>query len=175
MHITRISSPFGDISIVLDTQDLVVRVVLPSEGLDIRVKFPGARLIDLSTIGGLKEMFYLFFRGESIRFPLNRVNLSGCSSFQRKVLIEEYAIPRGRVRTYGGLAKRIGAPRAARAVGRALATNPVPIIVPCHRAIRGTGELGGFRGGLRMKRAFLEMEGIEFDPKGRVRPEFILL
>jgi methylated-DNA-[protein]-cysteine S-methyltransferase len=122
----------------------------------------------------IRDRFDRFLDGEPVRFPLDWVSLSHRSSFQQKVLTEEHAIPRGRVRTYGDIAKRIGAPRAARAVGRALATNPVPIIVPCHRAIRGTGELGGFRGGLRMKRAFLEMEGLEFDPKGRVRPEYIL-
>jgi methylated-DNA-[protein]-cysteine S-methyltransferase len=122
----------------------------------------------------IRDRFERFFVGEPVRFPLDWVTLTHRSSFQQKILIEEHAIPRGNVRTYGGIAKRIGAPRAARAVGRALATNPVPIIVPCHRAIRGTGELGGFRGGLRMKRALLEMEGVEFDPKGRVRPEFIL-
>jgi methylated-DNA-[protein]-cysteine S-methyltransferase len=109
-----------------------------------------------------------------VSFPLDWVNLDRCRPFQRNVLIHEYKIPRGRVRSYGGLARIVGAPRAARAVGRALAINPVPIVVPCHRAIRGDGSLGGFGGGLPMKRALLEMEGVGFDQTGRVRPEFLL-
>jgi methylated-DNA-[protein]-cysteine S-methyltransferase len=59
-------------------------------------------------------------------------------------------------------------PRAARAVGTALARNPFPVIIPCHRAIRGDGTLGGFGGGLKMKRALLEMEGVRFDRYGKV-------
>jgi methylated-DNA-[protein]-cysteine S-methyltransferase len=62
----------------------------------------------------------------------------------------------------------LGKPSAARAVGRALATNPFPIIIPCHRAVRSDGSLGGYQGGLAMKRALLEMEGVEFDARGRV-------
>jgi methylated-DNA-[protein]-cysteine S-methyltransferase len=72
------------------------------------------------------------------------------------------------VSTYGRIAKYLGAPRAARAVGNALAGNPFPILIPCHRAIRGNGELGGYQGGTQMKRALLEMEGIHVSPGGRV-------
>ncbi|MHA1663588.1 MAG: methylated-DNA--[protein]-cysteine S-methyltransferase, partial [Candidatus Thorarchaeota archaeon] len=60
-----------------------------------------------------------------------------------------------------------------RAVGNALARNPFPIIVPCHRAIRSDRTLGGFQGGLKMKRRILEMEGVEFDSTSRVKEEFI--
>ena len=59
-------------------------------------------------------------------------------------------------------------PNSARAVGGALARNPFPIIIPCHRAIKSNGELSGFRGGLKMKRALLELEGVEFSQDGRV-------
>ncbi|MEA3339092.1 MAG: MGMT family protein, partial [Chloroflexota bacterium] len=75
--------------------------------------------------------------------------------------------PRGWVSTYGRIAKSLGNPRAARAVGNALARNPFPIIIPCHRTIRADGRLGGFRGGVEMKRALLEMEGVEVDDVGK--------
>jgi methylated-DNA-[protein]-cysteine S-methyltransferase len=88
------------------------------------------------------------------------------------VLQREFRIPRGRVMSYGGLAGRIGHPRAARAVGTALARNPFPLIIPCHRTIQADGTLGGFGGGLKMKRALLEMEGVAFDRAGRVQSSF---
>ena len=84
------------------------------------------------------------------------------------MLEAEHGIPRGRVSSYGLIAARIGSPGGARAVGRALATNPFPIVVPCHRAIRSDGRLGGFQGGAGMKRALLEQEGIAVSPEGRV-------
>jgi O-6-methylguanine DNA methyltransferase len=64
---------------------------------------------------------------------------------------------------------RLSAPRAARAVGTALARNPFPLIIPCHRVVRSDGMLGGFGGGLKMKKALLEMEGVAFDRSGRVQ------
>jgi methylated-DNA-[protein]-cysteine S-methyltransferase len=67
------------------------------------------------------------------------------------------------------LAERIEAPGAARAVGHALALNPFPLIIPCHRAVRSDGGLGGFQGGLAMKRKLLELEGIAFSPSGKAQ------
>jgi methylated-DNA-[protein]-cysteine S-methyltransferase len=86
--------------------------------------------------------------------------------------VAERTIPRGYVSSYSALAACIGRPRAARAVGTALAGNPFPIIIPCHRTVRTDGSLGGFGGGLPMKRALLEMEGVTFDQRGRARTEF---
>jgi methylated-DNA-[protein]-cysteine S-methyltransferase len=72
------------------------------------------------------------------------------------------------VSTYQRIAKYLGNAKGARAVGSALAGNPFPIIIPCHRAIRSDGTLGGYQGGLEMKRRLLEMEGVMFDALGRV-------
>lgn len=108
--------------------------------------------------------------GRSATFDLRALDFHLCSSFQEKVLRAEYGIPRGSVSTYARVARHIGAPRAARAVGRALATNPFPIVIPCHRAVRSDGSLGGYRGGVPMKRALLEMEGVAITPDGRVAP-----
>ena len=68
-------------------------------------------------------------------------------------------IPTGETRSYGQIAEAVGAPRAARAVGTACATNPVPIVVPCHRAVASGGGLGGYSGGLARKRQLLGVEG----------------
>ena len=67
-------------------------------------------------------------------------------------------IPRGQTRSYGWVAQRIGKPRAVRAVGAACGANPVPVIIPCHRVIASDGSLGGFGGGLPMKRRLLALE-----------------
>jgi methylated-DNA-[protein]-cysteine S-methyltransferase len=103
-----------------------------------------------------------FLKGEDIRFSLDPVCLHLCSVFQQRVLRAEHAVPRGRVSTYQLIAGHLGKPKGARAVGTSLANNPFPIIIPCHRAIRSDGTIGGFQGGVEMKRNLLKMEGIAF-------------
>jgi len=82
------------------------------------------------------------------------------SPFQHQVWQQLLLIPFGETRTYGQLAAVLGNPNASRAVGRANATNPIGIIVPCHRVIGASGELTGYAGGLPMKRKLLELEGV---------------
>jgi methylated-DNA-[protein]-cysteine S-methyltransferase len=103
-----------------------------------------------------------------VAFELGGVALERCSAFQQRVLRAEHAIPRGWVSTYGRIGSHLGVKGGARAVGRALATNPFPIVVPCHRAIRADGTLGGYQGGVATKRALLEMEGVTVSERGRV-------
>jgi O-6-methylguanine DNA methyltransferase len=92
------------------------------------------------------------------------VDLSGLTEFQQAVLRRAATIPRGEVRPYGWIAKEIGRPRAVRAVGSALAQNPVPVIIPCHRVVRSDGTLGKYSlGADENKRVLLEMEGIDVD------------
>ena len=83
--------------------------------------------------------------------------------FQRKVLLACARIPRGKVVTYGQLARQASRPRAARAVGRVMATNPLSIVIPCHRVVASDGSLHGYGGGLATKKKLLELEGVEFE------------
>lgn len=87
------------------------------------------------------------------------VDLSAGSPFQRRVWRAARAIPYGRVRSYQWVAMRVGGRQYARAVGLALGANPVPLLVPCHRVLAHDGSLGGFTGGLRLKRRLLALEG----------------
>jgi O-6-methylguanine DNA methyltransferase len=86
------------------------------------------------------------------------VDLGGVAEFQDRVLAEARRIPFGEVESYATLARRIGHPRAARAVGNALGANPVPVLVPCHRVIRGDGTWGHYAFGAALKTRLLELE-----------------
>jgi methylated-DNA-[protein]-cysteine S-methyltransferase len=98
---------------------------------------------------------YLSGRRRKFTVPLD---LAGLPPFHEKVLAAARRIPYGRTATYGELAARAGSPRAARAVGQAMARNPVPLIIPCHRVVASGGGLGGFGGGLDLKRRLLDLE-----------------
>jgi len=105
----------------------------------------------------LPERIRHYLCGEPISFP-DRLDLSRASSFQRRVWEVTQSIPYGKTRTYAWVADKLGMPKAARAVGRALASNPLPIIIPCHRVICSNGDLGGFSGGEVWKQRLLEIE-----------------
>jgi methylated-DNA-[protein]-cysteine S-methyltransferase len=139
----------------------------PVEGV-IQENYPNAQRLASPVIVGLGNQIQSFLNGEAVTFGLEIIALEVCGAFQRKVLLAEYRIPRGWVSTYGRIAKHVGVAGGSRAVGRALAENPFPIIIPCHRAVRVNGEIGGYQGGSDMKRALLEMEDVEFTEKGRV-------
>jgi O-6-methylguanine DNA methyltransferase len=97
----------------------------------------------------------LYLEGKLQRFSL-KLDLR-TTPFRRRVLKEVAAIPYGEVKTYGEIALLAGKPKASRAVGSANACNPIPIVIPCHRVVAATG-LGGFAGGVKMKKSLLEME-----------------
>ncbi len=99
---------------------------------------------------------YLNGKVRHVNLPLD---LEGQPRFRRKVWAILQTIPYGRVRSYGWVARKIGKPQAARAVGGACGANPVPLLVPCHRVIAGDGSLGGFSGGLGVKKRLLKLEG----------------
>jgi methylated-DNA-[protein]-cysteine S-methyltransferase len=150
----------------------VQRVFLPNEKTRakklIHAEFVDSNPKSCDDILELGERIQRFLKGEPIKFELDIVSLEICSAFQRRVLLAEYEIPRGWISTYGRISKNLRIPKGARAVGRSLSRNPFPIIIPCHRAIRSNGELGGFQGGLKMKRALLENEGVVISDEGKV-------
>jgi O-6-methylguanine DNA methyltransferase len=91
-----------------------------------------------------------------------RFDLRGLSEFERAVLRKALEIPRGEVRPYSWIAREIGHPEAVRAAGSALAKNPVPVLIPCHRVVRSDGHIGNYSlGGPRNKRTLLEAEGAQ--------------
>jgi O-6-methylguanine DNA methyltransferase len=103
-----------------------------------------------------------------------RFDLRGLSAFERSVLDKALAIPRGEVRPYDWIAREIGRPKAARAVGSALGRNPVPLLIPCHRVVRGDGLAGDYVFGRDAKRTMLTAEGVplagvEADARAGVR------
>ncbi len=106
------------------------------------------------------EQLSAYFRKELTQFDLP-IDWSVMTPFQEQALRAVYAIPYGRVCRYGDIARQVGKPKAVRAVGRANATNPIPIIIPCHRVLGSDGKLHGFSapGGLETKAWLLRLEG----------------
>lgn len=104
--------------------------------------------------------------GTNVKVPLN---LEQLPDFERQVLLKTLEIPRGEVRPYAWVAAELGRPLAVRAVGNALARNPVPFVVPCHRVVRSDGRIGNYgAGGPTAKRALLEAEGLDTDELERL-------
>jgi methylated-DNA-[protein]-cysteine S-methyltransferase len=168
-------SPFGTFSIVwreTASGPRVYRIFLSSERAaseDVtQAVFPDVGRRSHPAIAGLGEQIGGFLEGQAVSFELGLIALDVCSDFQRRVVLAEYEIPRGWVSTYGRIAAHLGIGKGARAVGSALARNPFPIVIPCHRAIRSDGELGGYQGGLAMKRALLTFEGVQVSETGKV-------
>ncbi|MGC9394017.1 MAG: methylated-DNA--[protein]-cysteine S-methyltransferase [Anaerolineae bacterium] len=168
-------SPFGPFSLVWQetkTGPRIQRIFLSNAQAlaEDRVRMtwgnahPGANPL----MTDLGERIQRFLEGEALDFDLTLAALETCSAFQQRVLRAEHQIPHGWVSTYGRIAAHLGVSGGARAVGNALAQNPFPILVPCHRAIRADGSPGGYQGGTAMKCTLLEREGLTFSPAGKV-------
>jgi len=100
----------------------------------------------------------LIFQSEQSRLPTVKLHLKG-TDFQLKVWEALLKIPMGKLSTYGNLAAQIGNPRASRAVGAAIGSNPVAFLIPCHRVIQSSGEYGGYRWGSLRKTLLIGWEG----------------
>jgi methylated-DNA-[protein]-cysteine S-methyltransferase len=176
-----IKTPFGEAAIVWAgnaASPRVLRVFLPARTgevlREIGMMFPGAATKSCKAVTKLGEDLLAFTEGKAVSFDATALDLSRVPPFHKKVLSALTNIPRGKVSTYGAVAGRTGAPGGARAAGQGCAKNPFPPIFPCHRVVRADGSLGGFGGGLKLKRALLEMEGVQFDSTGKVEPECIV-
>jgi methylated-DNA-[protein]-cysteine S-methyltransferase len=162
----RIPTPLGDVWAVVDDAGALIQ--LDFEGgrnapADRRAltRLYRSRDVELmwdsEALRRVGDALRAYFRGDTGEFELE-VAPAG-STFQRKVWRELCRIPSGQTISYGELARRVGSPGAARAVGRANATNPVSIVVPCHRVIGTNGTLTGYGGGMERKEALLRHEG----------------
>jgi methylated-DNA-[protein]-cysteine S-methyltransferase len=169
------STPFGSVGVIwtgLNDNPKIIRILLSKPGLSaedqVSELYPKSQASSCAKIDDLAAAIKELLEGEEIEFSLDVADLSLCTEFQQLVLRAEHRIPRGSISTYQLIAEYLGKRNGARAVGNALANNPFPLIVPCHRAVRSDRHLGGYQGGLEMKRALLEKEGIPFDDAGRV-------
>ena len=124
----------------------------------LETEFPAANAIrrDSAAIGTALEQLVAYLAGETphLDLPLD----VRATAFQRRVWQELIAIPYGETQTYSEIAARLGLPKGQRAVGRACATNPVSLVIPCHRALRKDGQLGGYRWGVQRKEALVSRE-----------------
>ena len=105
----------------------------------------------------LVRQLQTYAAGRPVRFTIP-LDLRAGTAFQQKVWRALQTIPYGETRSYAWVARKIGKPKATRAVGTACGANPVPIVVPCHRVVASDGSLGGFSGGLPLKRRLLALE-----------------
>lgn len=158
-------TPFGP-TFVAASDDGLVRVTWGARSAErfeaeMRNRYPARPLVhDPEAMAEAERELREYFAGKRSRFELP-VDLSALTRFQRAVLEETSALGFGQVVPYAELARRIGRPKAARAVGNALGSNPVAIVVPCHRVVRSDGTLGGYGGGIHFKERLLEIEGRE--------------
>lgn len=174
MEYSTFSSPFDTFTIVWKetSSDLKLQRIFLSDSEQkseekAQESFKRIELGSSASIAKLGEKIQGFLKGEEVDFELELVDFTQCSEIQEKVLLADFRIPRGWVSTYKRIANQIGVNNGARVVGNCLAKNPFPIIIPCHRAIKTDGNLGGYQGGIKMKRTLLEMEGIEISEKGK--------
>lgn len=170
---TRIESPVGDLILAATKyglREIDFGKTMSDEEFAIRTRSGGAdplyakRIDDADlevrqtlqrTANELDE--YFLGRRSSFDVPLD---WGGMPPFRRAVLEATTAVPFGHVDTYASIARRIGNPKATRAVGNALGRNPIPVIVPCHRVIRSDASIGGYTGGLGIKEFLLSHEGV---------------
>lgn len=160
---TRLTTPIGKLLVVTGPAG-VVRIAF-EEAAEDAVLAEVASALGPRVIGTDRELASerdalsaYFEGGEPLTLPVDLVLAR--APFRRAVLEKLRAVPTGSTVSYGELAARAGNPRAARAVGTACALNPVPVIVPCHRVLPGTGRLGNYAGGPSRKAVLLDLEGV---------------
>ena len=156
-----VESPIGDL-LVAATDRGLARIFFdaePEHHLELLARTFGPRVLRSgSAVDAVRYQLEEYFEGRRDAFELD-VDLRGAAPFARQVLDELARVPYGQTTTYGTLAGRVGAPRAARAVGTVMNRNPIPIVLPCHRVVGANGSLTGYGGGLDVKEKLLRLEG----------------
>ena len=169
-----IDSPFGPLWIAVGPKGVVTIHYgdEPSHGelaRIVRTYGPGV-LPDPKRADPVARELDEYFEGKRRTFSVP-VDLSPLTAFQRRILGATARVPYGQVATYATVAAQAGNRLAFRAAGAALGSNPVPIVVPCHRVLASDGSLGGYGGGLAAKRQLLQMERGSVPPGGWVRAD----
>lgn len=160
-QLTVFKTNLGWIGLAVSDQGLA-GLILPRPTRDgalevLHKEWPEGEEVEAGAFSDLIGQIRCYLDGESVDFNVS-LDWSGRTAFLQEVWEATRAIPYGETRTYAELAETVGRPNAYRAVGRAMATNPIPLIVPCHRVLRSDGGLGGYGGGLDLKKQLLEME-----------------
>ncbi len=159
MYYTKFKSPIGTLGLVRDDKNLL-RILLPNEDISKQVlheKYPNEDIVEnKSGFEDVINQLTEYFSGKRKQFKIE--TKLEIASFYKKALTEVAKVPYGKTASYGQIAQQLNSPKAARAVGTANARNPLPIIIPCHRIITRNGKLGGYAGGLKMKRYLLDLE-----------------
>jgi methylated-DNA-[protein]-cysteine S-methyltransferase len=151
-----VDSPIGDL-LVAETARGLCRISFRPDGEDESLaRTFGARVLR-TPLDDVRRELDEYFDGKRTAFDLP-IDLR-VAPFHETVLRELAQVQYGRTETYGGLARKVGRPNAARAVGTVMHSNPIPIVLPCHRVIGANGSLTGYGGGLHVKRRLLELEG----------------
>lgn len=156
-------SPFGQL-LLARTRRGLVRVGLPNQDAeellaDLAERVSPRVLEAPAELDQARRELDLYFESKLDRFDLP-LDWRLSSGFRQRVLRAIARIPYGQTRSYTEMARRAGNERAVRAAGTACGSNPIPLVVPCHRVLRTGGALGGYGGGLPMKQALLELEGV---------------
>lgn len=159
----NVDSPFGPLLLAATSRGLV-RVNLPAydpeETLEELAERVSPRLLEApARLDDARRQLDLYFAGKLTEFELP-LDWRLSKDFRLRALRAIARIPYGQTRSYTQIATSAGNERAVRAAGTACGANPIPIVVPCHRVLRSGGGLGGYGGGLPMKEALLEMEGV---------------
>jgi methylated-DNA-[protein]-cysteine S-methyltransferase len=160
---TTTDSPFGPLLLARTPRGLV-RVGLPNQDADelldeLATRVSPRVLETTAPFEQTRRQLDLYFAGELTDFDLP-LDWQLSKDFRRRVLRQIARIPYGQTRTYTQMAKGAGNERAVRAAGSACGSNPIPLVVPCHRVLRTSGALGGYGGGLPMKEGLLQLEGV---------------
>jgi methylated-DNA-[protein]-cysteine S-methyltransferase len=160
---TTADSPFGPLLLARTPRGLV-RVGLPNQDadellMDLATRVSPRVLEARAQLDEARRELELYFEGELTDFDLP-LDWQLSKDFRRRVLRSIARIPYGQTRTYTQMAKSAGNERAVRAAGTACGSNPLPLVVPCHRVLRSGGALGGYGGGLPMKEGLLRLEGV---------------
>ena len=161
---TTTDSPFGPL-LLATTKHGLVRVGMPNQDFDELLeeiaRRVSPRVLELpSELDDARRQLDRYFESDLQEFELP-LDWRLTTGFRRRVLRATNRIPYGQTRSYMQMAKSAGNVRAVRAAGTALGSNPIPIVVPCHRVLRTGGGLGGYGGGLEMKQSLLRLEGAQ--------------